>query len=114
MNVINIRLDPFAVLAVLNSRLTSFWFALKFGKLQRGLFPQFKANELKDFPIPKEIKQYEKQLAVLAKQATYARTSDVNAGIAEIDAKIDALVFEAFGLSAEEAELIVNHGSTGD
>lgn len=40
------------ILSVLNSKLISFWFIKTFGKLQRGIFPQFKIKELQIFPIP--------------------------------------------------------------
>uniref|UniRef100_E6QVC0 site-specific DNA-methyltransferase (adenine-specific) n=1 Tax=mine drainage metagenome TaxID=410659 RepID=E6QVC0_9ZZZZ len=106
MNVINIQADPLAILAVLNSRLISFWFVLKFGKLQRGLFPQFKANELADFPIPKKLSLYEKQLADLAGQATQMRCENSTADIKQIDSEIDRLVYEAFELSADDIALI--------
>ncbi|MDX9742916.1 MAG: TaqI-like C-terminal specificity domain-containing protein [Arcobacteraceae bacterium] len=53
MNIIDIQINPKCLLAVLNSNLITFWFILKFGKMQRGIFPQFKINELKEFPIPK-------------------------------------------------------------
>lgn len=106
LNVINIQADPLAILAVLNSRLISFWFVLKFGKLQRGLFPQFKANELADFPIPKKLSHYEKQLADLAGQATKIRCENSTADIKQIDSEIDRLVYKAFELSADDIALI--------
>jgi len=40
-------------LAVLNSRLTTWWFVYTFDKFQRKTFPQFKVNELERFPIPR-------------------------------------------------------------
>jgi type I restriction-modification system DNA methylase subunit len=40
------------LLGVMNSKATSFWFLNTFDKLQRGVFPQFKIGELKQFPIP--------------------------------------------------------------
>jgi hypothetical protein len=52
MNIIYIKVSPLYLLGVLNSRVVSYWFAYKFGKLQRGIFPQFKINELAQFPIP--------------------------------------------------------------
>ncbi|MFN9028046.1 MAG: TaqI-like C-terminal specificity domain-containing protein, partial [Akkermansiaceae bacterium] len=52
MNIINIAIKPQLVLAVLNSRLMTYWFVHKFGKMQRGIFPQFKINELAIFPMP--------------------------------------------------------------
>ena len=106
LNVINIQADPLAILAVLNSRLISFWFVLKFGKLQRGLFPQFKANELADFPIPKKLSLYEKRLADLAGQATKIRCENSTADIKQIDSEIDRLVYKAFELSADDIALI--------
>ena len=106
MNVINIKANPLAILAVLNSRLISFWFALKFGKLQRGLFPQFKANELADFPIPKKLSAFESQLAALTEKATQSRLKDPTADIARIDREIDLLVCRAFELDSDDMKLI--------
>ena len=106
MNVINLKADPLAILAILNSKLISFWFALKFGKLQRGLFPQFKANELADFPIPKKLSLFEKRLADLAGEATELRREDITADITQVDKKIDALVCEAFDLTAAEIAVV--------
>ena len=39
------------LLGVVNSRLMSFWFQKQFDKLQRKIFPQFKVDELRSFPI---------------------------------------------------------------
>ena len=43
--------DSKFVISILNSKLISFWFFYKLGKLQRKTFPQFKVKELKTFPI---------------------------------------------------------------
>ena len=51
MNIINFNANPKYILSILNSKLISFWFVHKFGKMQRGIFPQFKINELEIFPI---------------------------------------------------------------
>lgn len=40
-----------ALCGILNSKLMSFWFVNKLGKMQRGLFPQMKAGELANFPV---------------------------------------------------------------
>ena len=37
--------------AIISSKLISFWFIHRLGKLQRRVFPQFKVNELRKFPI---------------------------------------------------------------
>lgn len=62
MVVCDFKVAPAAILAVLNSRLISFWFVLTFDKLQRGLFPQFKVNELKAFPMPPNLEASEARL----------------------------------------------------
>ena len=40
------------ILGVINSRLITYWFDITFDKFQRAIFPQFKVNELEQFPIP--------------------------------------------------------------
>ena len=56
MIILDFKENPKLLLALLNSKLMSFWFIYTFDKLQRGTFPQFKVNELKQFPIV-QIKQ---------------------------------------------------------
>lgn len=51
MNIVGLKENPYFLLAMLNSKIVSYWFIHKFGKMQRGTFPQFKVNELKLFPI---------------------------------------------------------------
>lgn len=51
MIILGFKNNPIFILALLNSKLTSFWFIHTFNKLQRETFPQFKVNELKQFPI---------------------------------------------------------------
>lgn len=65
MVVCDFEISAQAILAILNARLTSYWFDLTFDKMQRGLFPQFKVKELKSFPIPECILDYEDQLTDL-------------------------------------------------
>ena len=60
--VFNFKIKPQAILGVLNSRVTSYWFAYTFDKFQRDTFPQFKLAELEQFPIPANIEDYEEEL----------------------------------------------------
>ena len=106
MNIINIKCHPLYLLAVLNSRPISFWFAHKFGKLQRGLFPQFKINELASFPIPSCSKEQEKQLAELANKIMVAKEADFNADTIALETEIDRLVYQLYGLTEDEIAVI--------
>lgn len=104
MNIFNINKDPYFVLGILNSRVTSFWFAHKFGKLQRGLFPQFKKIELEQFPIPSAT---EEQISVLAKMVKEKLKSPTQVS----DDQIDQFVYQVFDITSSEIELIENFDS---
>jgi hypothetical protein len=106
MNIIDIKCNPYYLLAIINSRPISFWFAHKFGKLQRGLFPQFKINELASFPIPSCSKEQEKQLAELANKIMVAKEADFNADTIALETEIDRLVYQLYGLTEDEIAVI--------
>jgi hypothetical protein len=81
MNIINITINPQLVLGILNSRLMTYWFIHKFGKMQRGIFPQFKVNELATFPIPRSFGSHETRLIelveiMLAKKTENSASTD--------------------------------------
>jgi TaqI-like C-terminal specificity domain/N-6 DNA Methylase len=68
MIITSFKNDPNYILGCLNSKILSKWFLLKFDKLQRGLFPQFKVNELAQFPIPKATDIEQEVVAELVKE----------------------------------------------
>jgi type I restriction-modification system DNA methylase subunit len=106
MNIINIREKPEYVLGVLNSRLVSWWFVHKFGKMQRETFPQFKVNELADFPLPTNGDKHRDQIAKLAAQILAARQHNHAADTAAMEKDIDRLLYELYGLSPEERAIM--------
>ncbi len=106
MNVINIRESPEAILGILNSRLTSFWFVHKFGKMQRETFPQFKVNELADFPIPKKRKQCAADIAKFVKEILAAKAKNSNADTSVLEREIDQQVYALYGLTPEEIKIV--------
>ncbi len=66
-NILNIKSDyPYLyVLGVINSALLSHWFVNTFDKFQRKIFPQFKVNELEQFPIAEATDKDKNSLEVL-------------------------------------------------
>lgn len=106
MNIINIREKPEYVLGVLNSRLVSWWFVHKFGKMQRETFPQFKVNELADFPLPTNGDKHRDQIAKLAAQILAARRHNHAADTTAMEKDIDRLLYELYGLSPEERAIV--------
>lgn len=105
MNVINVRENPEYVLGVLNSRLVSWWFVHKFGKMQRETFPQFKVNELADFPLPKNEKHRD-ELSKLAGQILAAKQLHPEADTSALEREIDRLVYTLYDLTPEEIKLV--------
>jgi len=104
INLVRFKTSPKYILAMLNSRLISYWFVHKFGKMQRGVFPQFKANELASFPIPK-IPETEQQPFIELVDKIIA---DKKAGndTSALEREIDVLVYGLYGLSEEEIAIV--------
>jgi hypothetical protein len=110
-------------LGVINSKAVSFWFNKTFDKMQRGIFPQFKVNELKQFPIPsldlslKPDKAKHDALVSLVdkmldlKQKEAAEKSEhlktvITRQIDVVDKALDTAVYELFNLTADEIRIV--------
>jgi len=106
MNIVNIRCNPFYLLAVLNSRAISFWFEHKFGKLQRGLFPQFKINELASFPIPVVASKQQVNLEKFVEEILRDKNENVDADTTALENQIDFLVYHLYGLTYDEVLIV--------
>ncbi len=106
MNIINITIKPQLVLAVLNSRLMTYWFIHKFGKMQRGIFPQFKVNELAMFPMPFTFAPHEDALIKLVNHILTAKQTDPSVDTTALEAEIDKFVYQLYGLTNEEIAIL--------
>ncbi len=104
MNIVNMQETPELILAVLNSKLMSYWFVHKFGKMQRDTFPQFKINELAIFPMPKTFEPYRENLILLVEQMMKAVKAGKNTP--DLEKQIDAFVYKLYGLNEEEIAII--------
>jgi adenine-specific DNA-methyltransferase len=111
------------LLAIINSRLVSFWFQKKFDKLQRKIFPQFKVKELADFPIAKIeltrqgdkarhdklVNLVDKMLGLTPKLRVARLESEkatLQNAVTAAEQQIDALVYELYGLTEQEIKLV--------
>jgi type I restriction-modification system DNA methylase subunit/predicted type IV restriction endonuclease len=118
MVVFDFKCEPLCLLAVLNSKITTFWFANTFDKFQRKTFPQFKVKELAIFPIPNTHQAEQEKIAKKAQtmldlnkelQATSANTDKHNSlklEIEKLDREIDEEVYKIYGLTDEEIKTI--------
>ena len=81
-------------------------FVHKFGKMQRNTFPQFKVNELANFPLPKNRQSKQVDIAKLVKQILAAKRADSEADSTQLELQIDQMVYELYGLSPEEIAVV--------
>ena len=106
MNIINITIKPQLVVAVLNSRLMTYWFIHKFGKMQRGIFPQFKINELAIFPMPRSFAPHETSLVAAVDRILSAKQADPTSDTSALERDIDQQVYALYGLTPEEIAIV--------
>ena len=111
MNIVGLKENPYFLLAMLNSKIVSYWFIHKFGKMQRGTFPQFKVNELKIFPIIQVSDKVKKSLIYLSQRIFTLLKSRPNEGLQSNEFKalnknIDQALYQECGLTPEEIAII--------
>jgi len=115
-------INIFYLLGIVNSRLLSHWFLETFEKLQRKTFPQFKVNELGRFPIrtidfanPADVQRHDRMVALVTRMldlheqqgtASGPAAETIQSLIEATDREIDALVYDLYGLSADEIALV--------
>jgi hypothetical protein len=101
------------LLGIINSKVISYWFDITFDKFQRGIFPQFKVNELEQFPIPcldlskKTDKDKHDRLVLLIEKIN--NQSIPGNEFNKINQQIEKLVYELFKLT--DAEIAIIEGS---
>lgn len=100
-----IALEPYFLLAVLNSRLLDFLYRSEFpswGDPWKGGRVQFRGSRMKEVPIPPATPQQQTTLAAFARRASLSAGSE----LAEIEREIDERVYDLFGLSSDEVALV--------
>ena len=82
------------------------FFANKFGKLQRGVFPQFKINELATFPISYAKPTVKKEIISLVDTILSRKKENPDVDITLLDSQIDRLVYGLLNLSPNEIAIV--------
>lgn len=106
--ITDIQINPFYLLGVINSKLLTLWFMMKFDKFQRRIFPQFKANELGDFPIPDGNEEQQTLIAELVQKlmGEMKKEEKEESLISTLNTQIDESVMELFGLTEDEKQSV--------
>jgi type I restriction-modification system DNA methylase subunit len=117
-NILDFQVNPLFVLAVINSRLISFWFQYKFDKFQRSTFPRILVKEVATIPIPEASEKEQSEIAKLAKlmlnlQKEAQEMTDntdkharLKTEIEKLDEKIDRAIYELYDFTNEEIATI--------
>ncbi len=102
------KLDLKYILAILNSKLISFWFQNKYDKLQRNIFPQFRVKELATFPILniETINKNYLEIIKLVDSIMNLKKKDINANTEKFEKEIDKLVYKLYNITKEEIDII--------
>ncbi|MGI9305978.1 MAG: Eco57I restriction-modification methylase domain-containing protein [Gammaproteobacteria bacterium] len=98
--------DLKVMLAVLNSKLLSFWYAKTFHATRMGVGLQITKRDLSQIPIPQIPEKEQGQLSDLAEKILAAKEANPAADTIKWEAEIDQMVYALYGLTEEEKEII--------
>ncbi|WP_455450410.1 type IIG restriction enzyme/methyltransferase [Streptococcus salivarius] len=106
--ITNIEINPYYLLGVINSKIISIWFILKFDKFQRRIFPQFKINELGEFPIPEASNSQQNSISLLVEQLMDEMKKETPDSelVNKLNLDIDNLVMDLFDLTDDEKKIV--------
>ncbi len=106
--ITEISMNPLYILGVINSKLITLWFMMNFDKFQRRVFPQFKVNELGEFPIPDASEDLQNKIAQPVQQLMDEMKKEIRdeALISSLNTQIDELVLDLFQLKDEEKQSV--------
>lgn len=114
-NIISNRFDARYILGILNSKLLGFYYKSLYGS--KMLFPRILLENLKELPIAGSAQKTQNRLVelvdqrlMLSQSLTKTKQTDERAKlekeISELDRKIDELVYDLYGLTAEERRVV--------
>ena len=94
------------ILAILNSKVAGYFMGLISATKQGGYF-EYKPVYIAQIPIPPATPAQKAPITALVNQILAAKAADRTTDTNELGAKVDQLVYELYGLSAEEIGVIV-------
>ena len=101
-------LDYKYILALLNSKLLSFYKTKNSGSAKKDDFTQITLGDIRSLPIPKIEPSEQQKLIKLVDDILFAKRHNVDATKAET--QIDQLVYQLYGLTEEEIKMVEGNG----
>ncbi len=95
------------VLGVINSKVTNFWFEHYYGttKVSGGYF-DLNGTQIKSIPVPNATAKQQNEISSLVETILKKKKQDISADTTVQEHEIDKLVYELYGLTEEEVEVI--------
>jgi hypothetical protein len=94
------------LLSIANSKIL-WWFLKTTGDTLRGDARRFKTNYLNPFPLPQEVtKEDENRITEKVKEVISLKKEDPSADTSALEAEIDRLVYDLYGLTEEEVRVV--------
>ncbi len=92
------------LLAILNSKLATYFHFKSSPKASKGAFPKILVYDIKNFPLPKSIKN--DRLLTLVNEVIEIKNLNPEADITALEAEIDQMVYELYGLTEDEIKIV--------
>ena len=102
----NLEISLKYILAVLNSKLMSYYFMKNTAKSVRQMFPKLILEDLRKFPIKRITAKKQQDLISIVDEILTAKKSNPNADTIILEQQIDQLVYELYGLTEEEIKIV--------
>ncbi len=104
-NISTVKLE--LILAILNSKLATFWYREKFNILhmQGGALP-VNTTDLERIPIPKVSASVQAHIISLVEQIHKAKHENSNGDTADLENQIDILIYKLYKLTYDEVKII--------
>ena len=99
------KTDLLFYLALMNSRLI-FWYFQNINNEFDNLFPKIKIGEINEIPIHKGSEKYNKMIAEIVDQILTLKSQDPSADTTSLEAEIDRMVYDLYGLTEEERKIV--------
>jgi len=94
------------LLAILNSKLATYYHFNHSPKATKGAFPKILVQDIKDFPLPLINDDIKIRLESLVSEILEAKNIDSNADTISLEQKIDLIVYKLYGLTYDEVKIV--------
>lgn len=94
------------LLAILNSKLATYYHFNHSPKATKGAFPKILVQDIKEFPLPQINENIKIKLESLVSMILETKRKDTNADTVTLEQEIDYIVYKLYGLTYDEVKIV--------